>query len=264
MHPLSAQVEALLKETAETIVLPRFLNLEANEVEEKSPGEVVTVVDRESEARLAEALFRLLPDARIVGEEACDADPALAIDIDDGSVWLIDPIDGTANFAEGRTPFGLMITLLEDGNRRAGWIFDPIAKRMCHAVAGGGAFINGNRISARESGSARPIAELGMKFLSPDRREDVLRRVEGQFVIAPFDRCAAAQYPRIALGQNDIALFERTLPWDHAPGSLFVEEAGGVVRRPDNTPYRVGDGRRGLIAAASQRMWDRAADVLFG
>jgi fructose-1,6-bisphosphatase/inositol monophosphatase family enzyme len=124
--------------------------------------------------------------------------------------------------------------------------------------------LNGQRIAARETGAALPIAELGMKFLSEDRRADVLRRVEGAFVIAPFVRCAAEQYPRIALGQNDIALFERSLPWDHAPGALFVEEAGAVIRRPDGSGYRVGDGRRGLIAASSQRMWDRAASVLFG
>lgn len=264
MRQISPSVEALLRETAETIVLPRFRNLAANEIEEKSPGEIVTVVDRESELRLAEGLARLLPEAQIIGEEGCAADPTLLDRIDEELVWLIDPIDGTANFAQGKTPFGLMIALLENGERRASWIFDPVSGRMCHAVAGGGAYLNGRRIAARETGAALPVAELGMKFLSEDRRADVLRRVEGVFVIAPFVRCAAEQYPRVALGQNDIALFERALPWDHAPGALFVEEAGAVIRRPDGSAYRVGDGRRGLIAASSQRMWDRAAKVLFG
>lgn len=264
MHPLSLHVEALLRETAETIVLPRFRNLAAHEIEEKSAGEIVTAADRESEVRLAEGLHLLLPAASIVGEEACEANPALANGINEGLVWLIDPIDGTANFAEGKTPFGLMIALLENGHRRAGWIFDPIANRMCHAVAGGGAFVNKQVITARECGAPLPIAELGMKFLSPERRADVSRRVENKFDIAPFVRCAAEQYPRLALGQNDIALFERSLPWDHAPGALFVEEAGGVVRRPDGSEYRVGDGRTGLIAASSERMWGLAAEVLFG
>ena len=263
MHPLSPSVEILLRQTAEAIVLPRFRNLAAHEIEEKSAGEIVTAADRESEARLAEGLYRLLPAASIVGEEACETNPELANCINDGIVWLIDPIDGTANFAEGKTPFGLMIALLEDGQRRAGWIFDPVANRMCHANSGGGAFVNREPITARESGASLPIAELGMKFLSPERRADVARRVEKKFVIAPFARCAAEQYPRLALGQNDIALFERSLPWDHAPGALFVEEAGGVVRRPDGSEYRVGDRRSGLIAASSKKMWDVAAEVLF-
>lgn len=263
MHPLSPSVDLLIRQTAETIVLPRFRNLAAHEIEEKSAGEIVTAADRESEARLAEGLHRLLPDATIIGEEACEANPELKDGINKGLVWLIDPIDGTANFAEGKTPFGLMIALLEGGRRRAGWIFDPIANRMCHAVAGGGAFINNEPVTARECSAPLPVAELGMKFLSPERRADVARRVEHRFVIAPFVRCAAEQYSRLVLGQNDIALFERSLPWDHAPGALFVEEAGGVVRRPDDSEYRVGDGRTGLIVASSRKMWDIAAEVLF-
>lgn len=262
-HPLSPSVEALLRESATAIVLPRFRKLAAHEVEEKSPGEIVTIVDRECEARLAAGLHHLLPDASVIGEEACAADPKQADGINRGLVWLIDPVDGTANFAEGRTPFALMIALLEDGRRSASWIFDPVANRMCHAAANGGAYVDGERVYARETGSVLPIAELGMKFLSPERREDVMRRVAGKFEIAPFVRCAGEQYPRIALGQNDIALFERTLPWDHAPGALFAEEAGAIIRRPDGSVYEVGDGRSGLIAAASQRLWDCAASVLF-
>ena len=245
-------------------MLPRFRKLAAHEVEEKSPGEVVTIVDRECEARLAEGLNRLLPEASIIGEEACAADPDRASHINRGLVWLIDPVDGTANFAEGKTPFALMVALLEDGRRSASWIFDPVANRMCRASAQRGAFVDGKRIRARETGATLPVAELGLKFLSPERREDVMRRASGKFEIAPFARCAGAQYPRIALGQNDIALFERTLPWDHAPGALFAEEAGAVVRRPDGSLYEVGDGGSGLIAASSQRMWDRAACILFG
>ena len=254
MHRLSASVEKLLRYTSETFVLPRFRNLVASEIEEKSPGEVVTIADRESEELIAEGLHRLLPDARIIGEEGCDADPSLIDGINDGLVWLIDPIDGTANFAEGKTPFGLMIALLEDGRRSASWIFDPVANRMCHAVSGGGSYVDSKRVTARESGSSLPIAELGMKCLSPERQADLLQRVEGRLAIAPFPR----------LGQNDIALFERALPWDHAPGALFVEEAGGVVRRPDGSDYCVGDGRRGLIAASSPGMWERGAEILFG
>ena len=263
-HLLSPPVEALLRASAEVIVLPRFRKLAAHEVEEKSPGEVVTIVDRECEARLADGLHRLLPEAAIIGEEACAADPDQASHINRGLVWLIDPVDGTANFAEGKTPFALMVALLEDGRRSASWIFDPVANRMCRASAQGGAFVDGRRIHARETGAMLPVAELGLKFLSPERREDVMRRASGKFEIAPFVRCAGAQYPRIALGQNDIALFERTLPWDHAPGALFAEEAGAVVRRPDGSLYEVGDGGSGLIAASSQRMWDRAACILFG
>jgi fructose-1,6-bisphosphatase/inositol monophosphatase family enzyme len=136
--------------------------------------------------------------------------------------------------------------------------------RMCHAARDQGAFINGERITARESGSALPIAAIATGFLPEERRADIERRADGKLSIVPIPRCAAEQYPRIALGTNDIALFERSLPWDHAPGALFVEEAGGVIRRNDGSEYRVGDGRTGLLGAASPRLWDEAARILFG
>ena len=82
--------------------------------------------------------------------------------------------------------------------------------------------------------------------------------------LTAIPRCAAEQYPRIVLGINDVALFERTLPWDHAPGALFVEQAGGRVARLDGSAYRLGDRRTGLLAAATPALWDEAAAILFG
>lgn len=263
MHILSDSVESLLRDTARAVVLPRFRNLAASEIEEKSPGDHVTIADRESEARLYDGLSRIMPHARIIGEEACAADPGVLDGINDGLVWLIDPIDGTSNFAAGITPFGMMIALLNGGAREAGWMFDPIANRMCHAMRGAGAFVDGNKITARETGSALPVAALAMHFLPLQRREDLSGRSAGKLDIAPIPRCAAEQYPRLALGQNDIALFERSLPWDHAAGALFLEEAGGIIRRTDGSAYHVGDGRSGLLGASSRRMWDTGARILF-
>ncbi len=262
MHALSAPVEALIRDVAAIVILPRFRNLAASEIIEKSPGDLVTIADRESEERLHAGLSLILPEARIIGEEACSADPTVMKGINEGSVWLIDPIDGTSNFAEGISPFGVMIALLEDGDRIAAWMFDPVSGRMCHAAAGGGAFVDGERISARESGATLPIAALAMHFLSPERRAELEARSAGKLNVVPIPRCAAEQYPRLALGQNDLSLFERSLPWDHAPGALFLEEAGGVIRRTDGSPYRVGDGRTGLLGASSPRMWDTAAEIL--
>ncbi len=117
---------------------------------------------------------------------------------------------------------------------------------------------------AIESGAALPIAALAVKYMSPERSADILQRADGLFTPVDIPNCAAEQYPRLVLGQNDIAIFERSLPWDHAPGSLFVNEAGGRLTRRDGSPYVVGDGKTGLLGAASPRIWDEAARVLFG
>jgi fructose-1,6-bisphosphatase/inositol monophosphatase family enzyme len=263
-HSLTSEIEALLRRVAAEVVMPRFQSLAASEISEKSPGDLVTIADQESELRLAEGLSTLIPDARIIGEEATAADPSLLEAVDSGLVWLIDPIDGTSNFAEGISPFALMVALLDNGQRIGGWIYDPVANRLCHALHGEGAFINHQRVQARESGGTMPVAALATRFMSPEKRADVEARAAGKLRIAPIPRCAGDQYPQLVLGIADVALFERALPWDHGAGALFLEEAGGVITRTDGSAYRTGDGRIGLLGASSQRMWDITARVLFG
>jgi len=261
---LTAPVAALMRQVAADVVMPRYRNLAADEIIEKAADDLVTIADRESELRLQEGLARLLPEAGIVGEEACAADPALVGKLAHGLNWVIDPIDGTSNFAAGKPPFGLMIALTDGGETLAGWIFDPLADRLCHAARGKGATIDGEPVRARESGAALPVAGLSLLFVRPEDRQGLIDRAQGKLQMADIPRCAAEQYPRVVLGVNDLALFERTLPWDHAPGALFLNEAGGRVARPDGSPYRVDDDRKGMIAAASPAMWDRAADILYG
>jgi fructose-1,6-bisphosphatase/inositol monophosphatase family enzyme len=264
MHALSVAVEALLREVAEMVILPRYRSLEVHEIEEKSPGDLVTIADRESELWLNEGLARIVPEARMVGEEACAADPKLLEGLDKGTAWIIDPIDGTSNFATGKPPFAVMVALVAEGNPVAGWIYDPLRRRTCHAVAGGGAWIDGEQVYARPSSAPLPIAAIGTTFMTPDDRESILARAEGQFKLADIPRCAGEQYPRIVLGENDLTIFERMLPWDHVPGALFLSEAGGHVARLDGTPYRFWEGRKGFLGAGSRAMWDHAARVLVG
>ncbi|MGK6354639.1 inositol monophosphatase family protein [Sphingomonas sp. DT-207] len=260
---LRDEVSALMRGVAERVVTPRFRMLAAHEIAEKSPGEVVTIVDREAERRLHDGLAALDLGARIVGEEAAEADPALLDGIGEGLVWLIDPLDGTANFAAGRSPFGMMVALVEDGEPIQGWLLDPLSGRLCHAALGRGATCDGERVRARPSGARTAIAALGTHFLSAERRTRVHAHASRHFDLTPVPRCAAESYPRIVFGENDVALFQRTLPWDHAAGVLFLTEAGGRAIHWDGTPYRVGGGY-GLLAAAGAQLLQRAAEILLG
>ena len=264
MIALDAEVQALIRNVAARIVMPRFRQLDAAHIEEKAPDELVTIADRESEEALTEGLLRLLPEARVVGEEACSTDASLLDDIGRDTVWIVDPIDGTANFAAGETPFGIMIALVADGVGQAAWLFDPVADRLCSAGRGEGAFVNGERITARSSGEAVPVAGLSTRYLPPELREEIEQRAEGKLRCVGIPRCAAEQYPRVMLGQNDLALFWRTHVWDHAPGALILQEAGGKVARFDGTPYAVTQTGKGLLAAATPQMWDEAASILLG
>ena len=254
---------ALLRRVADDVVMPRFGQLAEGDVLEKTPGEQVTIADREAEQQLSVALARILPAARVVGEEACDTDPGLLDGIGEGLVWIVDPIDGTANFAAGRSPFGIMVALVEDGDVLAGWIFDPVLNRMCSAFRGQGAFIDGKAVRVARRMEAIPVASLATQFMAPADRVAVEARAAQAFELRPIPRCAAEHYPRVALGENHVAMFQRSLPWDHAAGALLLTEAGGVARHWDGSDYRIGDGRHGLLVASSRADWELAHRSIF-
>jgi fructose-1,6-bisphosphatase/inositol monophosphatase family enzyme len=264
MHPLHAAVDGLMRKVGRDVVMRRFRALADGDIEEKGPGDLVTIADRESEARLGEGLIRILPGSRMIGEEGVAADPSLLDGITRGTAWVVDPIDGTGNYAAGVSPFAIMIALVEDGETQGGWILDPATGRMLHAMRGGGAYLNNQQFEGRETRAPRPIAALTTRYLPAELREDVRSRAAGRMTMVDVPNCAGEQYPRLMLGENDVTLFWRAMPWDHLPGALILTEAGGRIARIDGSPYVAGDDRMGLIAAASPRLWDEAAETLFG
>ena len=259
-------VTALLKQAASEIVLPRFRSLQASEISEKSPGEVVTVVDRAVEAMLIPALSALQPGSRVVGEEGVSENPALLDHLDQGDVWLVDPIDGTANFVAGREEFGIMVALLRKGEARMSWILFPVSGDLDIAEHGAGAWFNGQRLQlaalpAQRGDALQGIVKTGfmpepMRSLIDGRATQHVRdRVNGTM-------SAAGDYRDYALGTPDFGLYWRMLPWDHAPSTLLLQEAGGHIARHDGQPYRASASGKGLLVARSREVWDYAQRVL--
>lgn len=251
----------LLREVSTEIILPRYQKLAEHEITAKLADDVVTVADNEAEERLAEGLAKIA-DIPVVGEEAAFAD-ASVFDRLTGDCWIVDPLDGTRNFASGKSPFGILIAMAQGGEAYTGWIYDCLGERLCIAHRGKGAFVDGERITARPTGETPPVAALSLVFMDPARRQTVLDHVAPHYRMVDVPYCAAEQYPRLALGVNDVSIFERTLPWDHAAGALWLEEAGGKCARPDGSAYRVDDWQRpGLVGAASPALWDEMAGRL--
>ncbi|MGB5778091.1 MAG: inositol monophosphatase family protein [Allopontixanthobacter sediminis] len=256
------ELHTLLREVSQKVILPHYQSLTSDQVEEKSPDDLVTVADRLSEEMLAEGLARIIPGLPIVGEEAAYADPSV-FDRLSRDCWIVDPIDGTNNFAHGRPPFGVLIAMASNGEAHTGWIYDPLTDRLCTAHRGKGAYINGERHMAQTSGAAMPVAAISTQFMDLEKRQAVKDHIAPHYTMVDIPRCAAEQYPRLALGANDVSIFERTLPWDHAAGALWLNEAGGKVARMDGSPYRVDEhGRTGLIGAATPQLFDELATRL--
>jgi fructose-1,6-bisphosphatase/inositol monophosphatase family enzyme len=119
------EVSQLLREAADDAVLPVFGRAGAT-AEEKAPGEWVTIADRAAESFLAPRLAALLPGSVVIGEEMASADADLLMHLRSASdAWLLDPLDGTANFAAETGPFAMMAALMRHGRTVAAWILDP-------------------------------------------------------------------------------------------------------------------------------------------
>ena len=194
------------------------------EVREKAPGDWVSAADLRSEAVVREALVQARPDIPVFGEEAGGDRGPLG--------WLVDPLDGTANFLHGFEAVGVSIGLVEDDVPIVGVVHAPLLGRSYTGRVGGGAFRDGEPIRVSDRAPAQAICATGFPFRHKDlidgyltvlaaalRSLEDLRRVGG----ASLDLSWTAQgvfdgYFELALG-----------PWDVAAGGLLVREAGGVV-----------------------------------
>jgi len=257
-------VTDILREAAEVAIVPRFRALAARDVSEKSPGELVTVADREAEELITPRLQALV-NAPVVGEEATSDNPGLLSALDGAeAAWVVDPLDGTANYIAGRPEWAVMAGLIRHGAPVAAWIVRPADDRVYVAESGAGAWRNGVRVE-RKPAPAQP-AEL--RGVARTRSLDAAGRAGIKAAAPLFGRlgpgafCAGYDYSQLVDGEIDFVLFWRTLPWDHAPGTLLVTEAGGIARRPDASEYRPADRRPGLLAAAGGLCWDAVRPLL--
>ncbi len=264
-----AAILALLRTVSATEIMPRFRNLSAADIRTKSsPLDPVTIADEAAETALSAGLRHLYPGAGILGEEAAAANPALLHRLSQpGPVWVIDPIDGTANYAAGLPLFGVMLALVEADRTLAGFIHDPVSDDTAIAIAGGGAWVesrDGRRTPLRAA-AAVPLPEMtgaiSWRFLQEPLKSRVaarLARLGGTFDL----RCAAHQYRMLAAGGCHTLLFRRTLPWDHAAGVLLHQEAGGHAARFDATPWHPSDLEGGLLLAPDQASWEEIRKAL--
>jgi fructose-1,6-bisphosphatase/inositol monophosphatase family enzyme len=258
MLPDPDTVTEILAEAAATEVLPRFRALEHHEVQRKDSGELVTVADVAAEQQISRRLLDLLPGSMVVGEEAV-AENSGVLEAFDGEapVWVIDPIDGTGNFAEGVACFAVTL---------AAWIHDPMKPQTAVAMAGEGAWLDGARLQTAASGpldTLQGTLHSGM-FSSPEMTRHIRSRRHLVQTLKSL-RCAGHEYLRLARGETHFSLFTKMMPWDHAPGVLIHREAGGTGRTLDGATYD--PARRpspALLLAPDEASWTALHETLFG
>jgi myo-inositol-1(or 4)-monophosphatase len=199
-----------------------------------SPSNIVTEMDRQAEALIVECIERRFPDHAILAEEGGGHSGSSA------HRWIVDPLDGTTNYAHGMPFFAVSIALEIDGVVALGVVYDPNREECFTARRGHGAFLNGAPIRVSETPT------LDESLLSTGYPYDIRKIRDNNLAehAAFMVRCrsvremgsAAINLALVATGRLD-AFWELQLgPWDVAAGCLMVEEAGGRVTNPEGGP----------------------------
>jgi len=226
-------------------------------VDMKGDKDLVTEVDRESERLIVTHLLNAFPTDNIVAEEGEYPQGESTLR------WIIDPLDGTTNYAHGFPWFCISIGLEEAGVIVAGVIYNPVHNELFTAISGGGAFLNGRKlqVSAR---SPLQNSLLGTGFpydCATDPSNNFEHFICFQKAARGIRRAGAAalDLAYVAAGRLDGFWELKLKPWDVAAGILMVREAGGAVSTFDGSPYDIFNNR---IVASNSLIHDEMIALL--
>lgn len=246
----------LLKDTATKVINPRFRELARADVEEKEPGDLVTIADRESEKHLTKLLHEVYPDAVVVGEEGVFLGKSLLETLAGAEhAFVIDPIDGTRNFVNGKVEHGVMLAELRRGETTRGWIWQPQVERLYTVERGAGDVLLNGESMPRGQQHDPPLGATGQRRRVGYTADGALQPTVKSSGAACFD------YPAVVSGEIDFMAFSNAHAWDHLAGALMLKETGGLARMIDGEDYNVRIRRRGLLVARTPEIWGLARDV---
>ncbi|MDF2046367.1 MULTISPECIES: inositol monophosphatase family protein [Microbacterium] len=223
-------------------------------------ADIVTAADREVEAFVRAELERVRPGDGFFGEESAATESAT------GVTWVVDPIDGTVNYAYGIPAWAVSIAAVEGPADPAEWValagavYNPLTGEMFRASRGGGAWLGDTRLAVtNDVGEAGGLVATGFGY-DPATHPPTLAQLGRVMPIARDVRrigAASLDLASVAAGRMDAYYEKGTNPWDHAAGALLVEEAGGMLGgAPGGRPGK------GMVIAAGPAFFPRLEELL--
>ncbi len=219
------------------VLLQHLGNVRHIEIKDGQELNLVTEADKESEQRIIEIIAARYPDHSFLAEEGGTVQRA------SDYRWIIDPLDGTTNYAHGLPLFSVSIGLEYRGELVAGVVYNPVSSEMFTAETGGGAFLNGNRIVVSSTAElSRSLLVTGFPYNVKDNPDHMVERFQAFLMNARGIRrlgSAALDCAFVACGRFD-GFWEVWLnPWDLAAGAVLVREAGGRTSDFEGNPHRL-------------------------
>lgn len=224
MNPPIEKLTAILQSAAQEELLPRFARVER---EFKGDGSIVTEADTAMQRRLSEALAKNWPQIPLLGEEMSSEEQQALLNTCEQGLWLLDPLDGTSNFAAGIPYFCISLALIRGGEVVLGIVYDPLREECFAAEKGRGATLNGQVLQVSEH--CPPISR-SMGLID-------FKRLDGELAIRlatqpPYSSqrsfgSGALDWCMIATGRCHLYLHGGQKLWDYAAGQLILTESGG-------------------------------------
>lgn len=260
------QLINLIRRAARAEIMPRFRQLDVGDIAtKKDENDLVTAGDIAAEAMITRGLQMAFPHALVVGEEAVSKNPDLLKGIAKSELcFIIDPIDGTWNFAKGMPLFGTIIAVCRFGQPVLGLIYDPVGDDL---------IITDNTspsIWQTRSGRHRPIhtadpkpldqmaGYMHIRLMPPADRALMWSKV-GVLGYVGTLRCSAHEYRLVATGAMDFLLSGHLNCWDHAAGVLLCQQAGGKSAMLTGKAYDASMTSGYLLSASCDEVWDKVA-----
>lgn len=205
--------------------------------------DIVTQVDKRNEAEIRRRVLEIYPDHEFLGEEMGASEPATADTTRERVRWIIDPIDGTVNFAHGLPVWCVSVGVEVNGVVECGAIYNPSLKEMFTVVRGGGSYLNGERIHVSSvTNPKQSLFVTGFPYHVDENPGKVIEQFVAFLTKGLLIRrlgSAALDLAYVACGRFE-AFWEAYLsPWDTSAGQLMVREAGGTVTHYNGNDYNI-------------------------
>ncbi|WP_299609429.1 inositol monophosphatase [uncultured Tateyamaria sp.] len=260
------QIINLIRRAARAEIMPRFRRLDAGDIDtKKDETDLVTQADTAAEAMITRGLQMAFPHALVIGEEAVSAKPNLLDGVGEAELcFIIDPVDGTWNFAKGMPLFGTMVSVCRFGQPVFGLIYDPVGNDLIMADNTSPAqwLTQTGRVRAIQTAKPKPLDQLAgymhIRLMPPADRALMWTKV-GAIAHAGSLRCSAHEYRLVATGAVDFVLSGHLNSWDHAAGVLICQQAGGKAAMLDGSDYNATVDSGYLLTASSEEVWEIAA-----
>ena len=256
-------ISDLLVEVNELIILKYYKNLSSKHINTKSSDDdYVSIADKESEIYIVKNLIGFLNINQYIGEETSYSNKDDYKSFEKNALyWVIDPIDGTKNYINGKNEFCSMISLVFNSIPIASFVYYPLKNLLVYAFKGFGAYsleIKTKKIiqlRIQQNSFANIVGSGGTKGIQEPLRQKVLQNLR-KYTNRLFIGSAGIEAIMLASNETQFVFHGRVTPWDHSPLDLIIKESGGCVYMlNDKAEFNIFS-RGPILAASNDQIWE--------